>query len=123
MPAAVAAAEVGPPPVREPRLAAPEQPGAQCGLRLAALCLVAGQELVVSATRLGTQTGSVYEKQLSSPMLTLVSGTAVPLVLMVLGVDLFLRREVKRHRSRDAGAALADDRPRRRKKRHRSNRV
>jgi hypothetical protein len=90
---------------------------------VAALSVVAGQELVVSAARLGMQTGSVYASQLSSPMLTLVSGAAVPFVLMVVGVDLFLRREVKRHRSRDAGAALADDRPRRRKKRHRSNRV
>lgn len=87
---------------------------------VAALSLVAGQELVVSAARLGTQTGSVYESQLSSPMLTLVCGAGVPLVLMVMGVDLFLRREVKRHRSRDAGASLADDRPRRRKKRHRT---
>ncbi len=89
---------------------------------VAALSLVAGQELVVSAARLGTQTGTVYGHQLSAPMLTLVSGAALPLVLLVLGVDLFLRRDVKRHRSRDAGASLSDDRPRRRKKRHRSNR-
>ena len=89
---------------------------------IAALSLVAGQELVVTSANLGTQTGTVYAHQLSSPMLTLVSGAAVPLVLLVLGVDLFLRREVKRHRSRDAGASLADDRPRRHKKRHRSKR-
>jgi hypothetical protein len=88
---------------------------------VAALSLVAGQEMVVSAARLGTQTGSVYESQLSSPMLTLVSGAAVPVALLVLGVDLFLRRDVKRRRSRDAGASMSDDRPRRRKKRHRSN--
>lgn len=90
---------------------------------VAALSLVAGQELVVTGAQLGKQTGSVYEHQLSSPMLTLVGGAAVPIVLMILGVDLFLRREVKRHRSRDAGTSLADDRPRRRKKRHRSNRI
>lgn len=87
---------------------------------VAALSLVAGQELVVAAANLDTQTGTVYAHQLSSPMLTLVSGAIVPLVLLVLGVDLFLRREVKRHRSRDAGASLSDDRPRRRKKRHRT---
>jgi NO-binding membrane sensor protein with MHYT domain len=90
---------------------------------VAALSLVAGQEMVVNGAHLGAQTGTVYAHQLSSPVLTLVSGAAVPLVLMVLGVDLFLRREVKRHRSRDAGASLSDDRPRRRKKRHRSNRI
>ena len=86
---------------------------------VAALTVVAGQELVVTAARLGTQTGTVYAHQLSAPMLTLVSGAAVPLALLVLGVDLFLRRDVKRHRSRDAGASMSDDRPRRRKKRHR----
>jgi hypothetical protein len=90
---------------------------------VAALTLVAGQELVVSAAHLGAQTGTVYAHQLSAPMLTLVSGAAVPFVLLVLGVDLFLRREVKRHRGRDAGASLADDRPRRRKRRHRSNQI
>lgn len=89
---------------------------------IAALSLVAGQELVVNGARLGTQTGSVFASQLPAPMLTLVSGAAVPLVLLVLGVDLFLRRRVKRYRSRDAGASLSDDRPRRHKKRHRSNR-
>jgi NO-binding membrane sensor protein with MHYT domain len=89
---------------------------------IAALSLVAGQELVVTAANLDTQTGTVYAHQLSSPVLTLVSGAVIPLVLLVLGVDLFLRREVKRHRSRDAGASLSDDRPRRHKKRHRSRR-
>jgi hypothetical protein len=86
---------------------------------VAALSLVAGQEMVVTGAQLGKQTGSVYGHQLSSPMLTLVSGAAVPLVLMILGMDLILRRDVKRHRSRDAGASMADDRPRRHKKRHR----
>lgn len=100
---------------------------ARVGWRVAAnvvagLTLVAGQELVVSAAQLGAQTGSVYAHQLSSPTLTLVSGAVVPLVLLVMGVDLFLRRDIKRYRGRDAGASLADDRPRRRKKRHRSNR-
>lgn len=90
---------------------------------VAALSLVAGQELVVTAARLGTQTGTVYAHQLPAPILTLVSGAAVPFVLLVLGVDLFLRREVKRYRSRDAGASLSDDRPRRRKRRHRNNRI
>ena len=90
---------------------------------IAALSLVAGQELVVTGAHLGTQTGTVYAHQLSAPVLTLVSGAAVPLVLLVLGVDLFLRRELKRHRSRDAGSSLSDDRPRRQKKRHRSNRI
>ena len=89
---------------------------------VAALTLVAGQELVVSGARLGTQTGTVYAHQLSAPVLTLVSGAGVPFVLLVLGVDLFLRREVKRHRSRDAGSSLSDDRPRRHKRRHRNNR-
>ena len=90
---------------------------------VAALTLVAGQEMVVSAAQLGTQIGTVYAHQLSAPMLTLVSGAAVPLALLVLGVDLFLRRDVKRYRRRDAGASLADDRPRRRKRRHRDNRI
>lgn len=90
---------------------------------VAALSLVAGQEMVVAAAQLGTQTGTVYAHQLSASMLTLIGGALVPFVLTVLGVDLFLRREVKRHRSRDAGASLSDDRPRRRKKRHRDNRV
>ena len=89
---------------------------------VAALSLVTGQELVVAGARLGGQTGTVYEHQLSAPMLTLVSGAALPLVLLAMGMDLVLRREVKRYRSRDAGAALSDDRPRRHKKRHRSNR-
>ena len=89
---------------------------------VAALSLVAGQELVIAGAGLGTQTGTVYADQLSAPMLTLVSGAALPLVLLAMGMDLVLRREVKRYRSRDAGAALSDDRPRRHKKRHRSNR-
>lgn len=86
---------------------------------VAALCLVAGQELVITGAGLGTQTGSVYVEQLAAPMLTLVFGAALPLVLLALGVDLFMRRATKLHRSRDAGASLSDDRPRRRKKRHR----
>jgi len=88
---------------------------------VAGLTLLAGQELVIAAAQLDTQTGTVYQHQLPSPALTLVSGAVVPFVLLVLGVDLFLRREIKRHRSHDAGASLSDDRPRRRKRRLRSN--
>lgn len=88
---------------------------------MAGLTVVAGQELVMAAARLDTQTATVYEHQLPAPLLTLVSGAVVPFVLLVLGVDLFLRREVRRHRGHDAGASLSDDRPGRRKRRHRSN--
>ena len=87
---------------------------------VAALSLVAGQELVVVGAGLGTQIGTVYADQLSAPMLTLVSGAVLPLVLLALGVDLFLRRDLKLPRNRDAGTLLSDDRPRRRKKRHRT---
>ena len=91
---------------------------------MAALSLVAEQELAVVGARLSDQSGqsgTVYVHQLSAPMLTLVSDTALPLVPLAMGMDLLLRREVKRHCSRDAGAALSDDRPSRHKKRHRIN--
>jgi NO-binding membrane sensor protein with MHYT domain len=86
---------------------------------VAALALVAGQELVVTGARLGAQASALHAQQLPAPTMTLLSGALVPVILLVLGADLFLRREIKRHRSRDAGASLSDDRPRRHKKRHR----
>ena len=92
---------------------------------VAALSLVAGQEVVVVGARLGGQTESVYEHQLSAPMLTLVSGAALALMLLAMGMGMgmgmLLCCEVKRHRSRDAGAALSDDRPSRHEKRPRMN--
>jgi NO-binding membrane sensor protein with MHYT domain len=93
------------------------------GSVVAALSLVAGQELVITGGHLSTQSATVYAHQLSAEVRTLVSSAAVPVVLLVMGVDLFLRREVKRRSSRDAGASMSDAPPRRRKKQHRSRRV
>lgn len=80
---------------------------------LAALVLMAGQQLMALAAGLQTQGASSYNGELPGTLLSLVCGVVVPLVLVALILDLWLRRH--QHRQRGHG----DFNPgQRRKRRH-----
>lgn len=59
---------------------------------LAALALMGGLQVLALAAGLQTQAASVYAGQLSGAVLSLVAGVLVPLALVALTLDLWLRR-------------------------------
>jgi NO-binding membrane sensor protein with MHYT domain len=65
-----------------------------------ALTSMAGQAMVIAAAGLQTQVGSIYRNELPASMLSLVGGGIVPLVLLILAVDLELRRRILRRSHR-----------------------
>ena len=86
---------------------------------LGGLTLIGGQEIVVNSARLLSQAGSVYQRELSANVLSLALGAVVPIILAMMALDLSMRRSLLRRSRRDAGASLADDRPRRKRRRYR----
>ncbi len=81
---------------------------------LAALTLMAGQQVMTAAAALGTQRGSLFHDQLAGTVLSLVCGVLVPLVLATMALDLWLRRQHSHH----SGEGEFDPQ-KRRKRRHR----
>jgi hypothetical protein len=90
---------------------------------LGGLTLIGGQEIVTNSARLLTQAGSVYQRELSANILSLALGAVVPIVLAMLAMDLSMRRSLLRRNRRDAGNRLADDRPRRKRRRYRQRSI
>jgi diguanylate cyclase len=84
---------------------------------LVTLALVAGQEVMISAVGLLAQVGSIYQREASTTVLSLVAGALVPTVMALLALDLVLRNhgERRRHRSSDELASSGKRRKRRRK--------
>lgn len=70
------------------------------GTALLGLSLVAGQEVLMAGAGLLAQVGSVYKDQLPAAIASLVAGVVVPLGLLVMAIDLDLRRrQRRRHRT------------------------
>jgi hypothetical protein len=90
---------------------------------LGGLTLIGGQEIVANSARLLGQAGSVYQRELSANILSLVIGALVPIVLAMMAMDLSMRRSVMRRSRRDVGASLSDDRNRRKRRRYRQRGV
>ncbi len=65
---------------------------------LAALTLMAGQQLMALAAGLQTQGASSYNGELPGTVLSLVCGVVVPLLLVAMILDLWLRRHQRRQR-------------------------
>jgi len=65
--------------------------------------LVCAQEVLIAGSRVGAQVGSVYQRQLSGPMLALVFGSVVPLLLVVAALDLGGGRRKRRGDDNAAG--------------------
>lgn len=91
--------------------------------RLAAACLaamawLAGQEIMLAGLGLSAQVGSLYQRQLSAPLLSMVGGALVPIALGVVALDLrFGRRNRSRHHHREINSTIAPEAaPRRQRK-------
>jgi hypothetical protein len=80
---------------------------------LLGLSLLVGQQLVLAGADLGSQQGSVYRNQLPNTALSLGCGALVPLTLVIMALDLSLRRDQSQRRR-----AAASFNPQRRR-RHR----
>lgn len=65
---------------------------------LAALTVMAGQPLMALAAGLQTQAASSFDGELPGAVLSLVCGVVLPLVLVALILDLWLRRHQRRQR-------------------------
>ena len=65
------------------------------------LSVLSGQELVLAATDLALQRGSVYRHQLPSNLLSLACAVLVPLTLAVMAIDLAIRRRRRRETDTD----------------------
>lgn len=65
---------------------------------LLALSLVAAQEIVMAGAGLLAQVGAVYHREVPASVLSLLGGVIVPLLLVVMTLDLAMRR---RQRKRD----------------------
>lgn len=65
---------------------------------LAALTVMAGQQVMALAAGLQTQGASSFNGELPGTVLSLVCGVALPLVLVALILDLWLRRHQRRQR-------------------------
>ena len=84
---------------------------------LMVMTVVAGQEVMLSAAGLHVQVGSIYQRELSSTWLALGAGAVVPTVLALLVLDVVLRNQGDRHRSRKSPTGVELDLPKRRKRR------
>jgi hypothetical protein len=71
---------------------------------LLALTWLAGQEVMIGGAALATQVGSLYQQQLTAPLLSLVAGTLVPLLLLLAALDQAQQRRQRRHLDRHRAA-------------------
>lgn len=85
---------------------------------LAGLTVIAGQELTSSSAGLVSQIGSIYHKELPASVLALATGALLPIVLAIMALDLFTRRQLSHHQGRSDRSTMSFDRPRRRKHKH-----
>lgn len=79
---------------------------------LLGLSLVVGQQLVLAGSDLGSQKGSAYRNQLPNSVLSLGCGALVPLTLVIMALDLSLRRDQSQRRR--AGNGFNPEKRRRR---------
>ncbi len=72
---------------------------------LMGLSLLVGQQMVLAGADLGSQRASVYRNQLPNTLLSLACGALVPLTLVIMSLDLALRRQQNRRRRTATGFA------------------
>lgn len=63
---------------------------------LLGLSVVAGQEIVMAGAGLLAQVGAVYHREVPASVLSLLGGVIVPLLLVVMTLDLAMRRRQRR---------------------------
>jgi NO-binding membrane sensor protein with MHYT domain len=63
---------------------------------LLGVSLVAGQEIVMAGAGLLAQVGAVYHREVPASLLSLLGGVIVPLLLVVMSLDLAMRRRQRR---------------------------
>lgn len=71
---------------------------------LLALTWLAGQEVMIGGAALASQVGSLYQQQLTAPLLSLVAGTLVPLLLLLAALDQAQQRRQRRYLDRHRAA-------------------
>ncbi len=81
---------------------------------LLGLSLLVGQQLVLAGSDLASQQGSVYRNQLPNSLLSLACGVLVPLTLVIMSLDLHLRRAQSQRRRAAASFNPQQNRRRRR---------
>lgn len=81
------------------------------GVALAAVGVMAGEELLALAAGLGAQVGTIHQRQIPGTVLSLLAGVLLPLLMGAASLDLWLRR----HQRRKRGAG--DFQPMKRRKR------
>lgn len=79
------------------------------GAALMALTVVAGEEVTISAAKLLTQVGAVYQRQAAATWLCLVAGAIVPIGLAMLSLDIWLRNRAERPRRRNSSPGVSPD--------------
>lgn len=84
---------------------------------LGAVTLMASLQLVAVAAGLGAQQGSLFERQLNGTVVSLVCGVLVPLLMVAMALDLWLRRQ---QRARRGEAGLQPKKRRKRRQRMRT---
>jgi hypothetical protein len=77
------------------------------------LTLMVGEQIMIGGADLAVQRGSVYRNQVPGTLISLASGALVPLTLVVMAVDLSMRRQKRRQGSSEFNPQ------KRRKRRHR----
>lgn len=87
---------------------------------LMGLTVVGGQEVLGMRIGLQTQVGSLYQRQLPASVISMLAGLLLPLVLLMLALDLQMRRkELRRSTTRSGHSAAFSPKQARRKRRHR----
>jgi hypothetical protein len=81
------------------------------------ITMVASQEVLITAAGLTLQVGSIYHREMPSTWLALGAGALVPTVLALLVLDVVLRNQTDRRRSRRSPTGVELDLPKRRKRR------
>jgi NO-binding membrane sensor protein with MHYT domain len=82
---------------------------------VAGFTLAGAHQVLLQASGLAAQVGSVYAKEIPGTVLILLGGALLPMVLAMMGLDVHFRQQRSRHSSRGPGAAFAGQRQRKRR--------
>jgi hypothetical protein len=87
------------------------------GSTLMLLTIVTSQEVLITSAGLAVQVGSIFQRELASTWLVLGAGALVPTVMALLVLDVVLRNQGDRRKSRRSPTGVELDLPKRRKRR------
>ena len=85
------------------------------GSVVAGVTLAGAHQVLLQASGLDAQVGSVYARELPGTVLILLGGALAPMVLAMMGLDVHFRQQRRRHSSRGPGAAFAGRKQRKRR--------